>query len=182
LGQKPNLLSEKYLKELELVHTDKTRPSGFGGKIKPLGSFKRFMNIWTPNTVLDYGCGKGVMLSYLKELYPQTQFDGYDPAVHMFRERTNKKYDCVYCNDVLEHVEPNCIDNVLYDIDNSSQKYIWLRIDTKPARKRLSNGENAHLIIEDKIWWLKRIKETVKGNIVFNKINSKGKLDIAIEK
>ena len=182
MDRKPNLLSEKYLKELELVHTDKTRPNGFGGKIKPLGTFKKFMSIWTPKNVLDYGCGKGVMLAYLKELYPQTQFDGYDPAIHMFKEKTNKKYDCVYCNDVLEHIEPNYIDNVLSDINNSSQKYVWLRIDTKPARKRLSDGRNAHLIIENRNWWLRKIKKNIKGTIVHDELNSKGKFDIAIEK
>ncbi len=29
-------------------------------------------------------------------------------------------------------------------------KYIWLCIDTLPARKKLADGRNAHLILENK--------------------------------
>jgi hypothetical protein len=57
-----------------------------------------------------------------------------------------------------------------------------LRIDTLPARKRLSDGRNAHLIIEDQDWWTEMIQHSIDGIVVYNNVNKKGKLDVAIEK
>ena len=88
----------------------------------------------------------------------------------------------IFCNDVLEHVEPNFIKEVLEDINQLTSNYVWLRIDTLPARKKLSDGRNAHLIIKNKEWWLKTIESHVEGTVVYSDLNKKGKLDIAIEK
>ena len=88
----------------------------------------------------------------------------------------------VFSNDVLEHIEPNYLKEVLQDIDNYATKYVWLRIDTQPARKELSDGRNAHLIIKDKDWWIEVLQRNVQGTIVYNELNKKGKLDVAIEK
>ena len=79
-------------------------------------------------------------------------------------------------------IEPNFINSVLQDIDQYATKYIWLRIDTQPARKELSDGRNAHLIIQNESWWLNILQRNIKGTIVYNEVNKKGKLDIAIEK
>ena len=97
-------------------------------------------------------------------------------------ERPDKKYKMIFCNDVLEHVEPKFILHVLQDINNSIKEYVWLRIDTLPVRKKLSDGRNAHLIIENKQWWLNLIQEQINGNIVYSRIKQKGKLDIATSK
>ena len=90
--------------------------------------------------------------------------------------------ECVFSNDVLEHIEPEFLNQVLGHINLLSTKYVWLRIDTKPARKRLSDGRNAHLILEDQTWWTEQINRYVDGTIVYNNLNDKGKLDVAIEK
>jgi len=139
------------------------------------------MTQWYPASVLDYGCGKGAMLAHLKENYPDTVFHGYDPAINMFSNRPTKQFECVFCNDVLEHIEIEYIDNVLVDINSYAKYFIWLRIDTLPARKKLPDGRNAHLIIENDSWWLDKISTQI-GNIVYTELTQKGKLDIAIEK
>lgn len=175
------MFSKDYINDLKSLHSDKSRSKGFGGKVKSLGSFKRFMTQWYPQYVLDYGCGKGVMLAHLIDLYPDTNFAGYDPAVHMFNHRPARQYDCVFSNDVLEHIEPEFIDDVLEDINSYARYFIWLRIDTKPARKKLPDGRNAHLIIKDEDWWLDKVSTQI-GNIVYTELTEKGKLDIAIEK
>ena len=96
--------------------------------------------------------------------------------------RDSKKFDCVFSVDVLEHIEPDCIISVLTNINQLSTKYIWLRIDTLPARKRLPDGRNAHLIIEQPPYWLDIIEKYIDGNIVYKTFGKKAKLDIAIEK
>jgi hypothetical protein len=175
------MFSQEYLEQLKKLHAAKDRPRGFGGKIKPLGAFYTFYEKWQPKSILDYGCGKAVILNHLKEKYPSSTWHGYDPAVSVFKNIQQTKYDCVFSNDVLEHIEPEFLDNVLSHIWQIAEKYIWLRIDTKPARKTLPDGRNAHLILEDEIWWKNKI-EKYQGKIVYIELGKKGKLDIAIEK
>jgi hypothetical protein len=176
------MYSKQYLEELKNLHYDKKRPQGFGGKVKDLGQAYNFINYWMPSTCLDYGCGKGVILSHLNEKYPNTEFIGYDPALPMWSNKPKNTFDMVFSNDVLEHIEPKYITDVLKDINQYANKYIWLRIDTQPARKELSDGRNAHLIIEDQKWWTRVLELNVQGTIVYNEVNKKGKMDVAIEK
>lgn len=176
------MFSKEYLKELQSIHGDVSRPRGFGGKAKNLGKFYKFLDKWQPKTLLDYGCGKGYILANIRDKYPNIKCQGYDPAVPMFSNLGNEKFDCIFSNDVLEHIEPDYINSVLGHINNLSIQYIWLRIDTKPARKKLTDGRNAHLILEDEDWWLNKIREQVSGNIIYSELTSKGKFDVAIEK
>jgi len=176
------MYSKEYIAQLQSLHNDKTRPQGFGGKTKKLGKFYDFMERWKPNTLLDYGCGKGHILADLRDRYPDTVCEGYDPAVPMFDKLLGKTFECIFSNDVLEHIEPNFINDVLRHINITATKYIWLRIDTMPARKRLLDGRNAHLILENKEWWISKLQECIDGNIVYANVDKKGKLDVAIEK
>jgi hypothetical protein len=57
-----------------------------------------------------------------------------------------------------------------------------LRIDTKPARKRLPDGRNAHLIIEQPTYWKTLLQEHIDGEIVYEMFGKKAKFDVAIEK
>lgn len=176
------MYSNIYIKQLEKLHADTSRPQGFGGKVKKLGRFYEYMKLWNPNSLLDYGCGKGYILEHLKEQYPSILCEGYDPAVLLYNTQPNKAYECVFSNDVLEHIEPLYINAVLAHINTLSSKYTWLRIDTMPARKLLPDGRNAHLIQEDKTWWTNKINNFIDGNLVYTNLDNKGKLDIAIEK
>jgi hypothetical protein len=180
------LYSDHYKELLKELHARQDRPRGFGGKVKPLGLFDTFMNKWRPNTALDYGCGKGVILLDNQTTYPDTTWYGYDPAVPQFEKIRIDKCDLVFCNDVLEHIEPDYITNVLQHINKLSTKYIWLRIDTKPARKIMKDGRNAHLIQQDEDWWSEMLQHNVDGFIKYTALHKKaklnGKLDIAIEK
>lgn len=176
------MFTREYIKQLQSLHADTSRPQGFGGKIKKLGKFHNFMEIWKPASLLDYGCGKGHILNNLKEKYPNTMCQGYDPAVSKFSILNNQTFECVFSNDVLEHIEPNFINDVLIHIDALSTKYVWLRIDTRPARKILPDGRNAHLILESIDWWKEKIALIICGKIVHFNLDKKGKLDVAIEK
>ena len=56
------------------------------------------------DSILDYGCGNGVFLDFLREK-GFDDVEGYDPFVKQFKQKPAKKYDVVVLNDVLEHVE-----------------------------------------------------------------------------
>lgn len=175
------MYSKQYIEELRVIHADRKRTKGFGGKSKNLGKFNKYIEEWQPTSVIDYGCGKGGILSDLQTKYRHIKFQGYDPAVLMFSNLPTQA-DCVFSNDVLEHIEPDYLNEVLEHINSLSTMYVWLRIDTMPARKRLSDGRNAHLILEDQKWWTEQVRKNIEGIIVYNNLNNKGKLDIAIDK
>jgi len=176
------MFSDEYLQQLKSLHSNPKKKKGFGGKIKELGNFETYLTKWQPITMLDYGCGKGAILSHLQNKYPNIKIEGYDPAVVMFDKISRQSYECIFSNDVLEHIEPDHIHKVLKHINELSTKYLWLRIDTKPARKVLPDGRNAHLIIENIDWWTNLINRHINGNIVFSGQNDKMRIDFAIEK
>ncbi len=54
-------------------------------------------------SILDYGCGNGVFIDYLRQR-GYTDVHGYDPHVPAFARHPEGRFDCVVANDVIEHV------------------------------------------------------------------------------
>lgn len=67
---------------------------------------------------------------------------------------TPQPADMVACTDVLEHVEPHLIENVISHIASLARVCCFLVIATGPASKTLNDGRNAHLIQKPLDWWL----------------------------
>lgn len=107
------------------------------------------------DTLLDYGCGS--MRNLLKVLACERDcgYVGYDPAVPNF-SAPPQPADMVCCIDVLEHIEPELLDNVLNHLRSLSRRWSFMTVHTGPARKTLSDGRNAHLIQQPPLWWLER--------------------------
>ena len=105
-------------------------------------------------SVLDYGSGKGTLAAALPDA-PYTIFE-YDPCIPG-KEGKPLRADLVVCGDVLEHIEPECLYDVLDDIRNIARAAAFLVIATRPAAKSLPDGRNAHLIVESASWWLPKI-------------------------
>jgi hypothetical protein len=101
-------------------------------------------------TLLDYGCGS--MQNLKKVLDCDVLYLGYDPAVEKFSAK--EPSDLVTCIDVLEHIEPDLLDNVLDDLLMLADKWAFFTVHTGPAVKVLSDGRNAHLIQKPPAWWL----------------------------
>jgi len=102
--------------------------------------------------ILDYGAGKQSLAKCL------AVFDvtSYDPAIRELSVRPSP-HNVVACLDVLEHVEPELIDNVLADIQMLMKQVGVLVINTKKAGKVLADGRNAHLLQRDHQWWLTKL-------------------------
>ncbi len=83
---------------------------------------------------------------------------GYDPAIEGLDDEPEPA-DLVVCGDVLEHIEPECLDAVLDDLKRCTVKAIFLTVATRPAKKTLSDGRNAHLIQQPAEWWLPKIMQ-----------------------
>lgn len=103
--------------------------------------------------ILDYGCGKGTLAMH----FPYT-IKQYDPAIPRHADLPDAA-DLVVCTDVLEHIEPELIGNVLEHLKSLVKKVLYATICTKPAHKILSDGRNAHLIIESPKWWFSAVED-----------------------
>lgn len=103
--------------------------------------------------ILDYGCGKGTLSEALN-----MDMAEYDPAIPG-KDEPPGEHETVVCLDVLEHIEPEFLDDVLADIRRCMKRHGLLVIATRPAKKVLPDGRNAHLIIEDWEWWREKLEQ-----------------------
>jgi hypothetical protein len=100
----------------------------------------------------DYGAGK----RRLREHIDVIEYTASDPAFPEYGPP--RVADLTTCIDVLEHVEPSCLDAVLDDLQTIT-KVGFFTVHTGPAMKFLSDGRNAHLIQNPARWWLPKFCE-----------------------
>lgn len=103
-------------------------------------------------TVLDYGCGPGTLKKELEPVCPGLFITEYDPGVDG-KDALPDPADIVVCVDVLEHVEPDKIGAVIRHLYDLTNRAAIVSVATRPAEKRLPDGRNAHLIIDNAVWW-----------------------------
>lgn len=102
--------------------------------------------------VLDYGCGQGSLCRALRMLAPHLKLHEYDPAI-AGKEAAPQPAEFVVCTDVIEHIEPECLASVLDDLQRLSLRFLFAVVSTRPAKKLLEDGRNAHLIVEPESFW-----------------------------
>jgi 2-polyprenyl-3-methyl-5-hydroxy-6-metoxy-1,4-benzoquinol methylase len=124
-------------------------------------------------TVLDYGAGKGTLALAM----PDVPVSNYDPVT--FPDEPEPA-DFVACLDVLEHVEPEYFKAVLWHLRSKVLKAAFLTIATRPAKKILPDGRNAHLIIRPTEWWLPKFQKRFSLVEVLS-VTSDSELSIYVE-
>ena len=155
--------SDAYTKELERLHARKS----FGNATGVPGILQSFLDDRTDvKSILDFGCGKGTPLQSLSN--KDMTIYNYDPITNPIK--LPEKVDLVYSRDVLEHIEPEQIDSVLNKLFTISNKYQHHLIACHPAKKGLSDGRNAHLIIERPKWWKQKIQTIPGWKIIYDHI------------
>lgn len=144
------LISEEYKAQVTEKHREN---AGWGTTGKNFALIvQRLIGDWAPLNVLDYGCGKQTLAQAL----PQYRIKGYDPAIPGL-EDAPVPHDFVVCTDVLEHIEPDCLDDVLDDLQRVTRKNLFVEVSTQKAIQKLPDGRNAHLIVEPCRWWLNKL-------------------------
>jgi 2-polyprenyl-3-methyl-5-hydroxy-6-metoxy-1,4-benzoquinol methylase len=107
--------------------------------------------------LLDYGAGKGRLGQTLATICKRhVTITPYDPAIEAWSAEPQPS-EMVACIDVLEHIEPNCLESVLDELQRLTQLVGFFTIHTGPAVKVLPDGRNAHLIQQPPSWWLPKI-------------------------
>ena len=118
-----------------------------------IGIIRQLMDCLKTRDILDYGCGKGDLRRLLS--FPIKE---YDPAIPGKNGRPEPA-DIVVCTDVLEHVEPACLNDVLSDLRRCVKVVGLFIIPTHASSKFLADGRNAHLTQKPKVWWEKKVGE-----------------------
>lgn len=103
--------------------------------------------------ILDYGCGKGTLGMHFPFTLKQ-----YDPAIPKHADLPQPA-DIVVCTDVLEHIEPKFIGEVLDHLASLTKKVLFCTIALEKAMKTLPDGRNAHLILEKPKWWFSAMSD-----------------------
>lgn len=116
------------------------------------------LNSTGATSLLDYGCGSKRSLLQTLELPADVVYEGYDPAIPDYAA-TPCPAELVVCIDVLEHIEPSLLDNVLDNLAELCDPYGLFTVHSGPAVKVLSDGRNAHLTQEGPDWWLPRFRQ-----------------------
>lgn len=145
------LISEEYRKMQETLHEN---PNYGVASVQYAPTVADILKQTGAQELLDYGAGKGRLGETLKTLMPNPpMIRHYDPARPEW-SATPQPAPFVTCIDVLEHIEPELLDNVLDDLRRVTAGVGFFTVHTGPAIKVLADGRNAHLIQEPPAWWL----------------------------
>lgn len=143
------LISEHYRQQNAQKHNESAKYGTIGHLFaEPVRKLIRENSL---STILDYGCGKRTLEKALG-----FSIANYDPAIPGL-DAIPEPADLVVCTDVLEHVEPECLDAVLDDLRRVTKEYLFATVAMRKANKTLPDGRNTHLIVEQADWWLPQI-------------------------
>lgn len=131
-----------------------------------VGRIKRLIERTGAQTVLDYGCGKGLQyepralqgesgetLSSVIEYWNVDEVVCYDPCYAPYSELPRGSFDGVICTDVLEHCPEDDVSWIVAELFSFASRFVFANIACYPATKRLPNGENAHCTVKPAEWW-----------------------------
>jgi len=114
---------------------------------------------------LDYGAGKKTLSKALKETGFEAIKD-FDPAIPEI-SAPPEPADLVICSDVLEHIEPEYLDRVLFHIRSLCKKAVFFRVCMIPCTsKSLPDGTDPHKLVHDYDWWKAKIESIFSINRV----------------
>lgn len=142
------LISEDYKEQNKELHRGGSyglRGAAYTGRVLELAAALKTRDI------LDYGCGQRTLEKSLA--FP---IKNYDPCIEGL-EASPEPAELVVCTDVLEHIEPECLEDVLDDLHRVTKNCGLYVIATRPAQKTLPDGRNAHLIQESAEWWFPKL-------------------------
>ena len=148
------LITEKY-RALNTQFHQESPKFGAGGHVWApfIALLSRY---WVFDSVLDYGAGKGTLKKVLNTGDWRMRAAEYDPAIPS-KSGMPQPADLVCCLDVMEHVEPECLDAVLQHIFSLARKAVLFDISCIQGDKKLPDGRFAHVLVRDREWWRERL-------------------------
>lgn len=136
-------ITETYRKSREIRHLD---PEHGNERAQHSPMVSQVINRLQVTELLDYWCGRAQLVQNLKVGH-DLKIQCYDPSMPGFSGDA-LPMQMVACVDVLQDVEPECIDAVLDDL---------VRVTSVVGYFSIKQGEDKTLIEQDKAWWLDKI-------------------------
>jgi hypothetical protein len=156
VSQPAKLITEEYRRAQEKLHEN---PDYGVASVGYAPLVAQVINAVNASELLDYGAGKGRLGEALRQhLQRPIAIRHYDPARPEWAA-TPEPAQLVACIDVLEHIEPDLLDNVLDDLRRVTAATGVFTVHTGPAVKILPDGRNAHLIQRPASWWLPKFMD-----------------------
>ena len=160
------LISEEYRKMQQELHRN---PNYGVASVEYAPLVAQVMEATGITEILDYGAGKGRLGQTLEDMYENPLvIHHYDPAIPQW-SAPPEPCNLVACIDVLEHIEPQLLDNVLDDLKRVTARVGVFTVHTGPAAKFLADGRNAHLTQKPASWWLPKFLERFEL-VTFNRM------------
>lgn len=152
----------KDLNQYKKLHSEDASygATGLGYLIEVESLIKRlkFSQMVPIRRVLDFGCGKGSLVSALNcQASLSVECLGYDPAVPEFEKPPKGTVDMLITTDVLEHVPEDELVGVFCQMLAFEPQIMYHIVCCAKARSILPNGTNAHKTIESPCWWWTRL-------------------------
>lgn len=158
----------KLLDQYIELHRDPDIFEGYSIK-QFIGEIGVLVNRYQCETYLDYGCGKAV--AYKKKFWhkrwrPTPVIALYDPAVPEYSSLPEepKEYDFVVCSDVMEHVPEDEVDALIERLVALTGKVLFVSVCSRPAKRILPNGMNAHVTLHLRDWWYKKFNNAIRNS------------------
>ena len=152
-------ISPEYKAHLQRMHSQ--NPEWGKSAVRFINRIRDMIDTEMPKHILDYGCGKASIARTLKGEYPNIALQLYDPGMPEY-DHAPKIADMIICTDVLEHIEPDKIDDVLEHILSLMVKCGYFVIHTGDCGHRLPDGRPAHLLQQPQIWWEAKLIEAFR--------------------
>jgi hypothetical protein len=115
---------------------------------------ERWLKSIEAETILDYGCGKGRLKAGLKNWKGEV-FE-YDPCI-LGKDSWPEPADVVICIDVLEHVEPEYLGNVLEHMKILALRGLFIAVNTNQGKRLLPDGRPAHINVHTFEFWQNKL-------------------------
>jgi hypothetical protein len=100
------------------------------------------------------------MRAYLTEncpkLFAGLDFVEYDPGLEDFATLPDRQFDLIISADVLEHVEPEMIEDTIRWMQDHADRALYHHIACDPAGITLPDGRNAHILCRKLDWWMEK--------------------------
>lgn len=170
-------ISPEYVALNKQLHSS---PQGFGGSgHKNADAILLLIEKYGLKSILDYGAGQGTLKTFVDTFRTDAVITNYDPACEAYSEKPRHQFDLVVCTDVLEHIEPEYLANVLAELWEYSSRFVYLLVCCVPANKTLPDGRNAHLIQQSPEWWYEQIMGNRPWNVLeYLRVPEKGNPEI----
>lgn len=171
------LISPDYAEQNRLLHEQRRHYGANGGRYRE--HVYALIMLYRPDRIIDFGCGKGNLQKTVRDLVEarkdsrflqrskltkrerrhnpaqpyMPEWIEYDPGIPGKDTLPEEQADLLVCTDVLEHVEPECIGDVMDTIARLARRAAFLTFSLRESDKTLPDGRNTHLIVEGRNYW-----------------------------